>query len=1089
MPELAARPAGPGGAAGVSNSTTSGGAGSGGGANSLGGGGGGGGAAGVTGGAGGKGGDGTILNSGGAGGAGAATPGAVGAVGTVGAVGGGGGGGGGGAHGFVGGLFPGAGATGGVGGAGGAAPGAGGGGGGGAGGYGAVTTLGGPLGPLIVGVTGGAGGVGGASVGAGGGSAGDGGIGLLFTGGVAQTFIIGAAITGGVGGVGGAGIVGGTGGDGGIGLVVAGAGGTTITVGAGIIGGIGGLGGLGGSLGANGTSGAGIAGQNLTITMGLAGLVTGGLGADAITFTGGANALTFANATTGLIGNISVTGGLAFDQSIIDTTVGNIISGSGSIAKTGAATVNLTGANTYAGTTTVTAGQLRASSANALGDSTGALIVDGGILDIDVAQSKGTLSGIGGAINLDANLAVTQSLDQTYAGAFIGAAGFTKNGAAGLTLTGNSDSYTGNTTVAAGRLLVSNTVGTFGSSTSLVSVNAGATLGGTGVIGGDVAVGNSGILAAGAAPGTLTINGNLLLNAASISNFELGDAGVAGGALNDLVDVNGQLTLDGTINLTPMESGYYQLFQYGTLINNGATVSSTLGTGTLQLGILNQVNVFVSNGGQLVQVWDGLDGVGNGIASGGAGTWNSANTNWTAGPDYSINDGWQSQVGVFGGAAGPIIVAGTQNFEGLQFVADGYQFTGGVLNMLGDAPGGRPALSFVNVNSGLTVGIGSVISGDAPNIGLYKIGGGTFVLSGANSYTGGTVISAGTLAIASDANLGAASGGLTLDGGTLHTTADIGTSRSLTLASTGRLLTDAGTALTLTGPLSGAGSLDKDGSGDLIFAGAASYTGGTVISAGTLQIGNGGTSGSLAGNVANAGVLAFDRSDAAIFAGVVSGAGSLEQRGSGTTVLTGTNVYTGGTVISAGTLQIGNGGTSGSIVGNVANAGVLAFDRSDAAIFAGAVSGAGSLEQRGSGTTVLTGTNTYTGGTIISAGTLQIGDGATSGSIVGNVADAGVLAFNRSDATIFAGAVSGAVSLEQRGSGTTVLTGTNTYTGGTIISAGTLQIGDGATSGSIVGNVADAGVLAFNRSDATIFAGAVSGTGSLEQRGSAAQPC
>ncbi len=377
-----------------------------------------------------------------------------------------------------------------------------------------------------------------------------------------------------------------------------------------------------------------------------------------------------------------------------------------------------------------------------------------------------------------------------------------------------------------------------------------------------------------------------------------------------------------------------------------------------------------------------------------------------------------------------------------------------------------------------------MISGDAPNIGLYKIGGGTLVLSGANSYTGGTVISAGTLAIASDANLGAASGGLTLDGGTLHTTADIGTSRSLTLASTGRLLTDAGTALTLTGPLSGAGSLDKDGSGDLIFAGAASYTGGTVISAGTLQIGNGGTSGSLAGNVANAGVLAFDRSDAAIFAGAVSGVGSLEQRGSGTTVLTGTNVYTGGTVISAGTLQIGNGGTSGSIVGNVANAGVLAFDRSDAAIFAGAVSGAGSLEQRGSGTTVLTGTNTYTGGTIISAGTLQIGDGATSGSIVGNVADAGVLAFNRSDATIFAGAVSGAGSLEQRGSGTTVLTGTNTYTGGTIISAGTLQIGDGATSGSIVGNVADAGVLAFNRSDATIFAGAVSGTGSLEQRGS-----
>ena len=108
--------------------------------------------------------------------------------------------------------------------------------------------------------------------------------------------------------------------------------------------------------------------------------------------------------------------------------------------------------------------------------------------------------------------------------------------------------------------------------------------------------------------------------------------------------------------------------------------------------------------------------------------------------------------------------------------------------------------------------------------------------------------------------------------------------------------------------------------------------------------------------------LAFDRSDTVTFGGAVSGTGSLTQMGAGTTILTGTNTYTGGTTISAGTLQIGSGGTAGSIVGNVTDNAALAFDRSDTVTFAGVVSGTGSLTQMGSGTTILTGANTYTGG-------------------------------------------------------------------------------------------------------------------------------
>src|SRR5206468_2182746 len=95
--------------------------------------------------------------------------------------------------------------------------------------------------------------------------------------------------------------------------------------------------------------------------------------------------------------------------------------------------------------------------------------------------------------------------------------------------------------------------------------------------------------------------------------------------------------------------------------------------------------------------------------------------------------------------------------------------------------------------------------------------------------------------------------------------------------------------------------------------------------------------------------------------------------GSGTILITGNNTYTGGTFIGAGTLQLGNGGTTGSISGNVTDNGTLAFDRSDTLIFTGSITGSGAVSQIGSGTTILAANNNYTGGTTISAGTLQAG--------------------------------------------------------------------------------------------------------------------
>ena len=117
----------------------------------------------------------------------------------------------------------------------------------------------------------------------------------------------------------------------------------------------------------------------------------------------------------------------------------------------------------------------------------------------------------------------------------------------------------------------------------------------------------------------------------------------------------------------------------------------------------------------------------------------------------------------------------------------------------------------------------------------------------------------------------------------------------------------------------------------------------------------------------------------------LGGNGNLTLSGGGTLVLTGANSYTGGTTINAGTLQLGNGGTRGSIIGNVADNGTLAFNRSDDVIFSGIISGGGSLVQRGTGTLTLNGANTYSGGTSILGGALQVSGGANLGATMGNV--------------------------------------------------------------------------------------------------------
>ncbi|HUA82187.1 MAG TPA: autotransporter outer membrane beta-barrel domain-containing protein [Dyella sp.] len=172
------------------------------------------------------------------------------------------------------------------------------------------------------------------------------------------------------------------------------------------------------------------------------------------------------------------------------------------------------------------------------------------------------------------------------------------------------------------------------------------------------------------------------------------------------------------------------------------------------------------------------------------------------------------------------------------------------------------------------------------------------------------------------------------------------------------------------------------------------------------------------------------------------------------------------TAVSIGQLS----GVSGSsITGNAAGNSLGVTNTVDS-MYAGTIAGSLSLAKNGAGMLTLTGTNTYNGGTQISAGTLQLGNGGTTGSIVGNVTDNGVLAFNHSDDIVYSNIISGAGGLNQLGPDMLTLDGEQTYTGPTQVLAGTLAVDGSIQSntvtvygGAILSGFGNIGADVYNR--------------------------
>ncbi|EAQ0446913.1 autotransporter outer membrane beta-barrel domain-containing protein [Salmonella enterica] len=238
---------------------------------------------------------------------------------------------------------------------------------------------------------------------------------------------------------------------------------------------------------------------------------------------------------------------------------------------------------------------------------------------------------------------------------------------------------------------------------------------------------------------------------------------------------------------------------------------------------------------------------------------------------------------------------------------------------------------------------------------LTKEGDGTLILSNTANDYGNTNINGGTLSANDAAALG---------------------SGDVVIAENATLALSQGT---LDNNVTGEGQIVKSGSDELIVTGDNSYSGGTTITGGTLIADNADLLGT--GAIANSGVLQVGEGE---LENTLSGSGSLVKTGSGELTLSGDNDYSGGTIISDGTLIADNADSLGT--GAVANSGVLQVGEGE---LENTLSGSGSLVKTGSGELTLSGDNDYSGGTIISDGTLIAANVNALGG--GDVDNAGTL--------------------------------------------------------------------------------------------------
>jgi len=842
-----------------------------------------------------------------------------------------------------------------------------------------------------------------------------------------------------------------------------------------------------------------------------------------------------------LSGTINNAGTITNSSASTNAAGGAVISGAlgpnvTSVIQDSATTkLTISGANPlFAGSVLVNAGTVAVTGATSLKGNNVVSVASAGTFDLGNSITIAGLqnvSGTGGIVTASTParvLTLGGSGSYTFGGTLTSAnlsLNVAMTGSGVQTLTG-ANTYTGNTTVNLGTLAIA----------------SGGSLGATAITVGSGATPVSNV----SGNGTLNIRGNVTLGTASAGTLTI-NGGVTSGTLIGQGTLSLQDTTVNTLTLANTSGGNNLVL--GGPAGNASIISMDVGENTVDLIQVGQ-GVLLNAGGAIVNL---NQLAGNPLA---ASTYTLMTySGLTGAGSFVLGDAPALPAGKFGRYE--LITNATSlqvNFSGLVDTASTAYWTGevnsvwntysgGVSNFRDDAlgtnsvppPGSNTDVYFTaNTAGNLTTTLGQSFAINSLNFtGTGTPATSTVTIGGGSTLT---LLAAGGTGLTVDANSG---------NHVISAPVALGANQTWALSGT------SAQTLTVSGNLSGNFNLNVTGARKLILAGTNSY-GGTVINSGSsVQVGAGGGSGTLGtGTVTNNGILTIDRTGTFDITGAISGSGTLTKLGSGTVNVSSANSYGGLTTISAGILNIQNStalgsGAAGTVVngsgvltlqggiavsgeslsitnaasdrsvienvsgnntwtGNitaiqttttriVSNSGNLLIDgnytvTSGNALFVLQGSGNGEIRgnlttlggltksSMGAGTWILSGTNSIAGGTAVSNGTLQLGNGGTTGSIstnsaisIGTTGSGMAFAINRSNDTVQGGdfsgaAISGLGQFRQIGTGVTTLNAANTYSGGTSVTAGTLLVKNTAGSATGTGDVTInlAGTLAGN---------------------------
>ena len=668
-----------------------------------------------------------------------------------------------------------------------------------------------------------------------------------------------------------------------------------------------------GTLDLGGLTGSGAGGTG-TLTVGSGGAVkaTGATtiwtGGSSITINGG-TLTTGTLASNGAVGSINLQADPASGQALVingtggSGTYAGTISGAGSILKTGASVETLSGINTFTGSTIINGGSIVLGGATALQNSTVAIGVNNGLnLNGLSAATIGGLSG-SGALNLGAtSLSVGGNNQSTsYAGSLSATSGaITKQGTGTLTLSGGGsiDSLT----VGQGTLAV--TGGTLNLTDSSFGLNVGG-------------------------GGSLTISGGAVVNATPGAS---------------LVDNSASITVSGTG--TQLNTGSE------ILVAQGASGSLTVQNQGLMTGNISAIGFATGSSGNLLIQSGGVvtfNGSGLGVLAGATGTatvtgvgstWNNSSLG-IGGFSGGQNGGTGTLTIANGGAVNS--AATTVYTNGSSITINGGTLTTGTLasngavgsiNLQADPTGGHALTingQFVsNTFAGAISGSGSLVMGGFA---------GTQILTGVNTYTGTSLVTAGTLVQSGGSN-----------------------KSTITAANGGAFVANGGTTLS---PLNGFGAITAQAGGTVEYDNA-TLNGGFLSGSGTQLIAGGGatfngTTVNLGTTVTQSGVAAFN--DVTMNGHVVNGAALS---------------WSGGSIGSGGELDINNTVNASGLTSNgqidIAPGGTLAVSGTDLALGNGSRTFVGSVGTHG-------GSITLTGGVLDLDGGLLVNNGTISGTV------------------------------------------------------------------------------------------------------------